>query len=291
MISPLPKDIVEATIAIVLTDIIGSTKFVQKVGKTLAAIKFAQHDRMVMAAIKKCNGQLVDASDGHLMYFPSVANAIAFAFQYKADLKYYKFPFNSRVGIHWDSMLIVKSAEHIVRAGGKRINLEGLGKNIAARTMSLCGKNQILLSKAAYLTFKKRIVTHKNIPANSLVGLVGLYKFKGIKDPELIYAIGTQQAHLQPPQSNEKAKRLGGNKKIKTKLKHKKIKELLVYLYYRLGLLFIFYNFYIFWPLLSSPKHKSLWGLNYPFLKIFEHLDTFFTFLLYIINQIITYNF
>lgn len=283
MTSPLPKDIVEANIAIVLTDIIGSTKFVQKVGKTAAAIKFAQHDRMVMAAIRKCNGQLVDASDGHLMYFPSVANAIAFAFQYKADLKYYKFPFKSRVGIHWDSMLIVKSAEHIVRAGGKRINLEGLGKNIAARTMSLCGKDQILLSKAAYLTFKRRITTHQDIPSNSLVVLVGLYEFKGIKEPELIYAIGTQQSHLQPPQSNEKAKRLGGSKKIKTKLRHKRIKELLVYAYYRIGILFLFYHLYIFWPLLSSPKHKILWGLDYPALEIFEKINAFFTFILYII--------
>ena len=45
-------------------------------------------------------------------------------------------------------MLIVKSEAHIVRAGGKRINLEGIGKNIAARTMSICGEEQILLSKS-----------------------------------------------------------------------------------------------------------------------------------------------
>lgn len=291
MTTPLPGNILEANVAIVLTDIIGSTRFVQSVGKQKAAIKFSQHDRMVMSAIAKNNGRLVDASDGHLMYFPTVSDAIAFAFQYKADLEYYKFPFKSRVGIHWDSMLIVRSAEHIVREGGKRINLEGLGKNIAARTMSICGPDQILLSKNAHLVFKSRTSSHKNIPKDALVALVGLYKFKGVKEPELIYAIGTQQSHLQPPQSNEKVTRLGGKKKIKTKLKHKKLKELLVYLYYRLGTLFLIYNLYIFWPLISSHENKSFWGIDYPVLKPFEYIDSFFKLFLYILSQIIKYNF
>ena len=216
MTAPRPQDMVSANIAIVLTDIIGSTKFVQNVGKELAATRFAQHDRMVMACISSNNGQLVDASDGHLMYFPSVQDAIAFAFKYKRRLQEIGFPFRSRVGIHWDSMLIVKSHEHVVRAGGKRINLEGLGKNIAARTMSLCGSNQILLSESAYKVFRSRLKSHPSIPKTALIAMVGLYRFKGVKKPEKIYAIGTEQAHLQPPKSNEKAKRIGGKNKIKT---------------------------------------------------------------------------
>lgn len=291
MTIPLPKDITEADVAIVLTDIIGSTKFVQRVGKQVAAIKFAQHDRMVMAAIANNNGQLVDASDGHLMYFPTVGDAISFAIQYKADLIYYKFPFKSRVGIHWDNMLIVKTAEHVVRAGGKRINLEGLGKNIAARTMSICGPEQILLSKNAYLKFKQRTSSNSKIPKNVLIALVGLYKFKGVKEPEILYALGTQQSHLQPPQSNEKVTRLGGNKKIKTRLKHKKIKELFYYFFYRLFVFIILYYLYIFWPLLSSEVQKRYWGIDYPVFVIFEHINYIIQTVKYIFTQIIKYNF
>ena len=290
MSAPLPENIIEANIAIVLTDIIGSTKFVQLAGKEIAAKVFAKHDRMVMSAIEKNNGRLVDASDGHLMYFANVADAIAFAFQYKSDLKYYKFPFKSRVGIHWDNMLLVKTSEHVVRAGGKRINLEGLGKNIAARVMSLCSGDQILLSKNAYLMFKKRTSSYKNIPKKALVAFAGMYEFKGVKNPELIYIIGTEETHMQPPQSNEKVKRLSNKKKIKTKLKHKRLKELFIYFYFRLGTLAVLYFLYIFWPLISSEDEKRFWGIDYLFLKPFEYIDTIFKLIFYVISQIIKYN-
>ena len=87
----LPDNIVEADIAIVLTDIIGSTKFVQKNGSRVAAQWFGVHDKAVMNFIQRHNGRLVDASDGHLMYFGSVGDAIAFAFDYKKYLKEYLF--------------------------------------------------------------------------------------------------------------------------------------------------------------------------------------------------------
>ena len=86
--------LVEANIAIVLTDIIGSTKFVQKNGSRVAAQWFGIHDKAVMNFIQRHNGQLVDASDGHLMYFGSVPDAIAFAFDYKKFLRVKKFPFS-----------------------------------------------------------------------------------------------------------------------------------------------------------------------------------------------------
>ena len=63
------SNIVEATIAIVLTDIIGSTRFVQRNGSKVAASWFSLHDKAVMSFIAKNNGQVIDSSDGHLMYF------------------------------------------------------------------------------------------------------------------------------------------------------------------------------------------------------------------------------
>lgn len=249
MNSEIPNNIVEADIAIVLTDIIASTKFVQKNGSRIAAQWFGVHDKAVMNFIQRHNGRLVDASDGHLMYFANVGDAIAFAFDYKKFLRIKKFPFRSRVGIHWDRMLIVKSEDHLVRAGGKRINLEGLGKNIAARTMSLCASEQILLSSAAYKMYKKSGYKNRFIPKNALVALVGLYRFKGVHDPEALYAIGQIQMQLQPPKDSEKAKRIGGHKKIKTRLKHKKWSEIWDWFMYKLvmieALCFVYFAFYI----------------------------------------------
>jgi class 3 adenylate cyclase len=222
----LDENTIESYIAIVLTDIISSTKFVQKNGSYTAAKWFGAHDKAVMNFIARHNGQLIDASDGHLMMFATVVDAIGFAFEYKKYLRKKKFPFRSRVGIHWDKMLIVKSEAHIVRAGGKRINLEGIGKNIAARTMSICGEEQILMSSQAYIQYKKFGHRSNYIPKKSLSALVGLYSFKGVSEPEAIYAIGLIEAQLQPPPDGEKAKRIGGARKIKTRLRNKTLKEL-----------------------------------------------------------------
>ena len=51
--------LVEANIAIVLTDIIGSTKFVQKNGSRVAAQWFGIHDKAVMNFIQRHNGALI----------------------------------------------------------------------------------------------------------------------------------------------------------------------------------------------------------------------------------------
>lgn len=268
---------VEATIAIVLTDIIGSTKFVQKNGSLVAAKWFGVHDKAVMNFIARHNGQLVDASDGHLMYFATVQDAIAFGFTYKKFLRKKKFPFKSRVGIHWDTMLIVKSDEHMVRAGGKRINLEGLGKNIAARTMSICGEEQILLSKKAYSQFQSRTKKNRFIPKDAKVALAGLYLFKGVSKPEQIYVLGTEEAHLQPPKSGEKVKRLGGKKKIKVRLRNKKLKEIAWWLLKKMALISIIYMICLSWYFLSSQHAKRLWGIDYFFLKPFEWLNYLLT--------------
>tara|TARA_B100000927_G_C16449034_1_gene463033 strand:+ start:278 stop:1168 length:891 start_codon:yes stop_codon:yes gene_type:complete len=247
----LPENMVESHIAIVLTDIIGSTKFVQRNGSKISAMWFGIHDKAVMNFIARHSGQLIDASDGHLMMFATVSDAIGFAFDYKKYLRKKKFPFRSRVGIHWDKMLIVKSEAHIVRAGGKRINLEGIGKNIAARTMSICGEEQILLSKSAFMQYKKYGHRSMFIPKKAQSALVGLYKFKGVTEPEAIYAIGIIEAQLQPPASGEKAKRIGGAKKIKTRLRNKTLNEIFWWIMYRFS--FIISCFFI-WGLIKTAN-------------------------------------
>lgn len=279
MTTPFPEDMKKAQIAIVLTDIIGSTKFVQKHGAHQAAVKFSQHDRLVMTILAQHGGHWIDNSDGHLMYFENVQNAIAFSFEYKRKLKLYNFPFKSRVGIHFDEMIILKTSKKLISGGSKRINIEGIGKNICARTMSLCGPDQILLSEKAYLKFKERLNNHRFIPKDCLCALVGLYKFKGVSKPEKIYALGTEQIHLQPPDNNEKAKRLGGAKKIKTKLKYKKRKELIEYFFWRLSFILFFYLFYLLYPFLSSPYFKKSWNIDYLIFKPFEFIKSLLNYL------------
>lgn len=269
-------DIIKANIAIVLTDIIGSTKFVERNGNLNSAKWFKVHDKYCISLICKFNGMLCDASDGFLMYFNNVQDAIAFSFAYRKALIKYKFPFTTRIGIHYDQMLIIKTPQRLVDANHKRISLEGIGKNVAARTMSICGPQQILLTNKAYLQYKKRLHSHPHIPKNALIVCVGLYKFKGVSNLEQIWAAGTQQSHLQPPQSGEKVKKLAGPKKIKTKLKHKKLKEKIEYFFWRFSLTYILFILYYLWPLISSSEQKKYWNVDFWFLKPFEYLNNLF---------------
>lgn len=268
-----PEDMTHARIAIVMTDIIGSTKFVQKNGATIAALWFSKHDKLTMTLIAEHGGQFIDASDGMLCYFSSVGDAIAFAFEYKKKLKNNRFPFKSRIGIHWDDMIITKTNQKLILGGAKRMNIEGIGKNICARTMSLCGPDQILMSHKAHTVFKSRLTRNRFIPNDVLVALVGIYKFKGVKEPEIIYALGTEQSQIQPPVSSEKAIRLGGKKKIKTRLRQKKSKELIEYFFWRIGFLNLMFMVYLNWNLIKNEKP-------------FCYLDTVIIYITMILNLI-----
>lgn len=278
---------INADIAVVLTDIIGSTKFVQRYGAQTAAHWFGVHDRMVLSLITKYNGQWVDNSDGHLMYFACVSDAVAFAFAYKKQLRVHKFPFRSRIGIHWDNMIITHAAQHLVRGGVKRINIEGLGKARAARCMSICGAEQILLTNDAMLKFKERAHRNPFIPKKALSAMVGLYSFKGVKEPETLWAMGLIEAQLQPPKNGEKVKRLGGRKKIKTRLRNKNLIEKFWWFFYRIGFLACIGWIIVLWPFISSHRKKTLWGVDYWWLKPFEWLNDIGLWVIEIIMQII----
>ena len=155
------NNIKSRTIAIVLTDIIGSTKFVQRVGNLHSTKWFQAHDKLCISLITRFNGVLSDSSDGFLMYFYNVHDAIAFSFFYKKKLIQHKFPFKTRIGIHWDEMLIAKNSRILTEANHKKISLDGIGKNIAARAMSVCASDQIILTHQAYLQYKMK-TSHKN---------------------------------------------------------------------------------------------------------------------------------
>ena len=48
---------------------------------------------------------------------------------------------------------------------------------------------------------------------------------KGVSQPQAVYAVSSEHHLLQPPRGNDKAKRLGGLKYIKKRLRDKKIKD------------------------------------------------------------------
>lgn len=246
-------------LAICLLDIVGSTQFVQKVGARRAAEWLQYHDRLTRTLLYKFNGREIDRSDGFMLSFKTTIDAVNFALYYQSTVPL-KTKLQSRIGIHWGEVIEVQQTEDYILANAKRIELEGVSKNIAARTMSVCSPGQILVTKEAFDTIKNQ--TNYYTPKGTRYACVGLYRFKGVREPQVIYAVGIDIQTLQPPPSSEKAERIGGSKRIRSRYRDKKILEWIQFLLPRLAIISAIYILIVVWPFLSNRDARALWGLE-----------------------------
>ena len=246
----------KVTLAIVFIDIINSTKFVQKNGAKSAAAWFQAHDRLARSLVYKHSGREIDRSDGFMLSFYNLGDAIQFALKYQEIIPK-KTPFNSRIGIHWTDIIEVHQEDKYTSAGAKRVELEGIGKATAARCMSICQEKQVLLTKSAHLKFKSMLNAQAYISKSTRTVLVGLYQFKGVKNPQEIYAIGNTIEVLQPPSSGEKVKRIGGAKKIRSRAKDRKFWEWIWWFNLRGTIICFLTVLYILWSAIFDPDTRK----------------------------------
>lgn len=260
----------EKRLAIVLLDIIGSTAFVQKVGALKAAEWFQYHDTLTRRLCLKYNGREIDRSDGFLMSFDRPVDAVNFALIYQSSIPI-KTRLNTRIGIHWGKVIEVQQDELWQAVGAKSVELEGIAKNIAARTMSLCGAGQVLLTSEAMKAIKGRV--NRFTPKGTRYVCVGSYRFKGVASPQTIYAVGQTIESLQPPKGSDKVKRLGGPRYVRSRARDRKIMEWVWWLTYRLGFLALIFWLYVLHGLWSTRFGRDLLGM--PYMWWVEDLNAF----------------
>jgi len=266
-------------LAIVLLDIVGSTAFVQKVGPVKAARWLQYHDRLARSACYKHSGREIDRSDGFLMSFENMSEAVAFALEYNRKVSP-KTRLKARIGIHWGSIVEVHQDELYVGVGAKKVELEGIAKNIAARTMSLANPSQILLTKEAFQRLS--ITPPLRLPKDLRSACVGMYKYKGVSQPQAVYAVSSDHRLLQPPKGNDKAKRLGGPKYIKKRLRDKKVKDWFYTIVYTFGPFALLLFAFILYTVSLSSTLQNLFGLQFlsaiaPLMEIVESFILLFT--------------
>ena len=250
----------ETKLAIVLLDLIGSTQFVQKVGAMKAAKWLQYHDRLARSLIYKFDGREIDRSDGFLLSFERTIDAVNFGLIYQQTIPP-RTKIGCRIGIHWGSIIEVKQAEIYTLGGAKSVELEGISKNIAARTMSLCGAGQVLLTKEAMSAIKGRM--NHWTPKGSRYACVGEYRFKGVEETQIIYAVGETIESLQPPPSSDKVKRIGGPKRIKSRMRDKKLREWLWWFTTRTALMIVLWLVSILAPIIIDPHKRLMSGLTW----------------------------
>lgn len=249
----------ETKLAIVLLDLIGSTQFVQRVGARRAALHFQYHDRLARSLIYKFEGREIDRSDGFLCSFDRTIDAVNFALHYQKTVPA-KTHIGCRIGIHWGSIIEVTQDDVFVAANAKRVELEGISKNIAARTMSLCQSGQVLLTEEAMRSVRHR--TNSYTPKGARYACVGLYRFKGVRKPQTIYTVGETIKSLQPPLGSDKVKRVGGPRKIRSRARDRKIKEWVWWAVWRLFWVEVIYYGVLWLRFVAVPYNRMIWGIQ-----------------------------
>lgn len=260
----------ERRLAIVLVDLIGSTSFVQRYGARRSALHFQKHDRWARNLCYKFNGREIDRSDGFLMSFDRIIDAVNFALHYQRTIPS-KTGLQARIGIHWGVVVEVQQSEIYIGVGAKKVELEGLAKNIAARTMSLCEEGQVLLTAEAMEQAKGR--TNRDTPKGTRYVCVGHYKFKGVRRPQQIYAVGDSLHSLRSPKGSEKAKKVRQNK-VKFRYRDMTKQDWMRWTYVRLLILSALFYLWFFYMIASSQLGRDIFGLHW--FAWVEKIDDYF---------------
>ncbi|MGA1739177.1 MAG: hypothetical protein ACO4AM_07850, partial [Candidatus Nanopelagicaceae bacterium] len=126
-------------------------------------------------------------------------------------------------------------------------------------TMSLALPSQILLTSDAYLALQKS--ARLRLPKDVRTACVGVYKFKGVRDPMVVYAIAVEHKYLQPPPGSDKVVRVGGPKYIKKLARDRKLKDYLIMVYQALIYVGTLFTIFVSYHVLRSELLLSLLGI------------------------------
>ena len=121
----------ERYLAVVLLDIIGSTAFVQRNGAVVAAKWFQVHDRLARSLVYKHSGREIDRSDGFLLSFDRIIDAVNFGLAYQRTVPK-KTSLQTRIGIHWGRVIEVKQEKQktsIQNAGNFKFIVSSIDKS------------------------------------------------------------------------------------------------------------------------------------------------------------------
>jgi predicted ATPase/class 3 adenylate cyclase len=186
--------------ALLLTDVVDSTKLARQLGDVAIAEVWARHDRLARDLLPARRGREIDKTDGMLMMFETAAEAVDFALTYQHALAGMEPPLQARVGVHVGLVTLRENPAADVALGAKPIEVEGAAKATAARVMSTALGGQILLSAATLRALGEahdlRLQSH------------GHWRLKGLDDPIELFEVADSQRSFASPPDADKAYRV-----------------------------------------------------------------------------------
>lgn len=185
--------------ALLLTDVVDSTRLSQTLGDSVMAEIWAAHDRVSRELLRPWRGREIDKTDGMLLLFDSSADAVAYALAYHRALATLPMLLLARAGLHVGPVILRENAADDIARGAKPLEVDGLAKPLAARVMALARGGQTLLSAAAR--------EHLGHSDHKLVSH-GHWRIKGVTDPIELYEIGHPESEFVRPVDGDKAHRV-----------------------------------------------------------------------------------
>lgn len=192
--------------ALLLTDVVDSTKLSEALGDAAMAQVWAAHDRAARDLLPQWQGREIDKTDGMLLLFEQATDAVGYALDYHRALAALKVPLTARAGLHVGQVILRENSAEDVARGAKPLEVDGLAKPTAARIMSLARGGQTLLSTEARASLGEQ-------PGGGALRLQshGHWMVKGVSDPIELFEIGTAETRFESPSDGDKAYRVVRN--------------------------------------------------------------------------------
>ena len=185
--------------ALLLTDVVDSTRLAEQMGDAASAALWVAHDRSARDLLPRWRGREIDKTDGLLLMFDGADDAVGYALAYHAALAHLDPPLQARAGLHVGPVTLRENSATDVALGAKPLEVEGLAKSIAARVMAAALGGQTLLTsdaRAALSATTARLQSH------------GHWRFRGIAEPVELFEVGDEHAPFTPPGDGPKAYRV-----------------------------------------------------------------------------------
>ena len=188
--------------ALLLTDVVDSTKLTEALGDAAMGELWVAHDRAARDLLPAWRGREIDKTDGMLVLFDSAADAVGYALAYHRAIGTISapgLPFTARAGIHVGPVTLRANTADDIARGAKPVEVDGLALPVAARVMSIALGRQTLLSTEARQALgaaPQRVQSH------------GHWRLHGVADPVELFEIGDADAPFAPPPDAAKAYRV-----------------------------------------------------------------------------------
>jgi predicted ATPase/class 3 adenylate cyclase len=185
--------------ALLLTDVVDSTKLSERLGDDAMAAVWAAHDRVARDLLPTWRGREIDKTDGMLLLFEQAADAVNYALEYHRALAAMSVPLKARAGLHVGPVILRENSADDVARGAKPLEVDGLAKPTAARVMSLAQGGQLLLTAEARDALG---------PTELRVESHGHWVMKGVSEPVELFEAGGPDAPFVAPPNSEKVYRV-----------------------------------------------------------------------------------